>query len=91
MAKVKVKIYTVLNKGLVKGDFDFEATTVADVFENLVAKYQQPFRNEIYDSGQIKNNYVLLVNGEPVERENLERVRLKDGDLLLLFPPVSGG
>jgi MoaD family protein len=91
MAKVKVKMYIVLNRKLAKGDFEFDVETVADALESLAAQYGQPFRDEVYDSKIVKNNYVLLLNGEPLEREGLDKIKMTDGDVMLLFPPVSGG
>jgi len=91
MAKVTVKIYTVLGKKLINDERTFDASDVDDALESLAASYGRKFREEVYDGGEVRNNYVLLLNGAPLQRDDLKSRRLKDGDILLIFPPVSGG
>ena len=54
-------------------------------------KFGKGFREEIYDNGEVKNYYIILLNGQPVDREKVALTLLQDGDTLHLFPPVSGG
>lgn len=91
MARVKVKIYTVFGKRLINDEHNVDASDVSNVLEWLASHYGRHFRREVYDGDSVKNNYVLLLNGVPLDRVNLEGQRLKNGDTLLIFPPMSGG
>lgn len=91
MAKATVKLLTTLGAKLVRHDGEFEARNVAQVLDRLAGKYGSEFREEIYDGGEIKNFYIVLHNGEVIDREHPEAVPLSDGDTIHVFPPVSGG
>lgn len=43
------------------------------------------------DSGEVRRNVTLLVNGESVESLQLQSILLNDGDNMAMFPPVGGG
>jgi sulfur carrier protein ThiS len=36
-------------------------------------------------------HYMTLINGDPVSPENREGRALKDGDQVVVFPPIEGG
>jgi len=91
MAKVTVKIYAVLGKKLVNDERTLDASDVDDAMMSLAASYGREFQEEVYDCGEVRNYYVLLLNGAPLQRDDLKNRRLEDGDILLIFPPVSGG
>ena len=91
MAKVTLKLYTMLDDRIVKENGEFEAADIAQLLETLAKKYGKEFREEIYDGGEIKNYYIVLHNGQVVGREEPGKVLLGDGDSVHIFPPVSGG
>jgi MoaD family protein len=91
VARTVVKLFTTLGEKLVKDDGEFEASDIAQVLEQLAAKHGDEFRREIYDGQGIKNYYIVLHNGEIVDREHPDSVPLADGDTVHIFPPVSGG
>ena len=43
------------------------------------------------DDGQVQSSLLLFVNDVPVPAVTAESVMLKDGDKVLLLPPISGG
>lgn len=45
---------------------------------------------EVLDVKSLKN-FLIYVNGEPINRLKMFRTKLKDGDTVLLLSPVSGG
>ncbi|MEN2999041.1 MAG: MoaD/ThiS family protein [Acidilobaceae archaeon] len=42
------------------------------------------------ESGKVREEYIILLNGAPVVSE-LNDVKLREGDRLVIFPPASGG
>jgi len=91
LAKVTARLLTVLNGKIVREHIDTEAATVEEVLETLAHKYGTDFREDIFDDGEIKNFYIVLHNGQMVDRSQPGKVLLNDGDTIHIFPPVSGG
>ena len=91
MAKVSVKIYTALGGKIVKEDSEFDAADIKQLLEILAEKHGKHFREEIFDGGEIKNYYILLHNGQVIDRQAPGKVLLSEGDTVHIFPPVSGG
>lgn len=90
MSRITVKIYTTLGNKLVKGNYEVEARTVADALAILSERFGRAFE-EIYLDGEVRNLYILLLNGKPCDRKKIHRTDLNEGDALHIFPPVSGG
>jgi MoaD family protein len=91
VARTTVKLLTTLGGRLVKDNGELEADDMAQVLEQLAARHGKDFREEIYDGEGIKNYYIVLHNGEVIDRERPGTVALSDGDTVHIFPPVSGG
>jgi MoaD family protein len=91
LAKVRVKLFTALGGKIVKEDSNFDAADIGQLLEILAQKHGKDFRDEIFEGGEIKNFYILLHNGQVVDRQNPGRVSLNEGDTIHIFPPVSGG
>jgi len=91
LAKAKAKLYTMLNQKIVKGEIDVEAADVAGLLEKLAVIYGEDFRKEIFDEGLVKNYYIILHNGNVVDRDKPGEAALAEGDVVHIFPPVSGG
>lgn len=45
----------------------------------------------IIENGRVKSMYKVLVNGRDIEFLDGLKTRLKDGDVIDVFPPVAGG
>ncbi|MCW9045988.1 MAG: MoaD/ThiS family protein [Alphaproteobacteria bacterium] len=48
---------------------------------------------EIVDWLELKDGdqFVILINGHPVSLEDRYKVKLTEGDLITVFPPMEGG
>lgn len=71
--------------------FEFKAgTTVQDLLHQIERKHGAEM--EIFEKGtnKIKPHVWIFVNGQSVTHLGLETV-LKDGDQMVLTPPVGGG
>lgn len=45
----------------------------------------------VVENGKVKSMYKVLVNGRDIEFLQGLKTRLKDGDVIDVFPPVAGG
>lgn len=90
---VKVKFYTILKDKLSVSEEELTGlNTVQEVLEELSRKYGEAFNKEVFDeNGKIYNYYILLLNDRVVDREKPQDSKLKDGDVLHIFPPIAGG
>lgn len=88
---ITVQVYTTLKEKLKSGKIEIEAKTVLDALKQLEKRYGSVFRNEMYDGKKLKNYYIFLLNGLAVDHKHLSKTKLKNGDLLHIFPPIAGG
>lgn len=92
MAKALVMIYTTLRKRLGFSRAELEGATVGELMEKLCALKEPEARKIIFDGeGRVKNHFVLTLNSEILDNGKASRIKVKDGDILHVFPPVSGG
>ena len=64
--------------------WETEASDINNLLEKL-SKY-----NSFYSYKQLKDS-IILVNGKNIMDLNRFRTRLKDGDIVLIMSPASGG
>jgi len=92
MAKALVMVYTTLRKRLGFSRAELEGSDVGELVEKLCALKEPEVRKLILDGGgRVKNYFVLTLNSEILDNGKAPRVKIKDGDILHIFPPVSGG
>ena len=95
---IQVKVHTILNfkKILGRGDIDLtmkKGSTVKDVLRTMVETFGEPLSAQLYDSGGDLFPYIrLMVNGRDIAfLEKKIETALKEGDEMLILPPVGGG
>lgn len=69
-----------------------DGSTLSDLLTLLMERYPG-LRDEIFEEGRRElQDYVnILVNGRNINFINGLDTELKDGDLVVLFPPAGGG
>jgi MoaD family protein len=71
--------------------FDFNGKTIEDLFAELVEKYPK-LKEELYTENNEITDYVsIFVNDKPLSALDGVNTKLKNGDELLFFVPISGG
>lgn len=91
MANVKIKVYTVKRETFENESIEVEGETLIEAIKNFIKIYPQ-LREELLENDQkLKSDYVFLVNGRNVEVLEKENTKLKDGDKISIFPPITGG
>jgi len=73
--------------------FDFDGEVTAKKFlEVLVARYGKQVAEFLLDQkGTLREDLVMLVNGNAVDTSDLASLKLKNGDLVVILPPIGGG
>ncbi|MFB0543721.1 MAG: ubiquitin-like small modifier protein 1 [Candidatus Bathyarchaeia archaeon] len=69
-----------------------EGTTVGEILEGLAKRYGGRFREYVYDEkGGIRGHLIFLINGESINALKRFETVLREGDSLVILPPVGGG
>ncbi|NHV96266.1 MAG: MoaD family protein [Thaumarchaeota archaeon] len=73
--------------------FEFNGEVDARKFlEALVARYGKKSAEFLLDQkGTLRESLVMLVNGNAVDTSDLASLKLKNGDLVVILPPIGGG
>ena len=91
MPRISVKMFATVREAAGTSECVLEADDLADLISKL-RRSLGPALSKIFDQlDSDPEGLVILVNGINVERRNLTIVRLRDGDDVAIFPPVSGG
>jgi len=92
MPKITVMIYTTLRKRLGVPKLELSGATVKEVLDALCG-YKKPEVAELImdPAGGVRQHFVLTLNSEILDNRKTGSVPVKDGDILHVFPPVSGG
>jgi len=91
MAKITVAVYTTLREKLGFSRKDFEGKNLAEIID-AVCRLKREAPGLLLDGlSKVKSHFVVTLNSEIVDNSKLKKTKIKDGDILHIFPPVSGG
>lgn len=68
-----------------------DAKDISSLFAILVDKFGERLYKQLYDGKKLRETVNILINGRGVNLEKNFDAKLKDGDVVAIFPPVSGG
>jgi MoaD family protein len=91
VATVKVRLFHELRSAAGGGEIILDAKNVGELLQVLGERYGKTPRNVLFDEeGRLREYAFVYINNvlqKPVDMS----VPLKDGDVMLVIPPVSGG
>lgn len=91
MARVILKVYTTLRNRLGFSEIEVEGRTLKDVIYFIISKKPEVEKILMEDKNRVKGYFVITVNSEVIDNSKITKVKLKDGDIINIFPPVAGG
>jgi molybdopterin converting factor small subunit len=92
MPRIFVKIYTTLKDRTGTGSMVLEGETVAEVLLAIRQSISLETADILFDTnGIVRNHFVMVLNSLILDHGKVNELKVKDGDILHLFPPVSGG
>src|SRR5512136_3045747 len=96
--RVSVRFFTSLRELVGKKDETLELPgsekiTLDELLTNLSSKHGKGFAEYIYDekTGEVKKFLQFLINVKSSSSINGFKTELKEGEVLTILPPVSGG
>ncbi len=94
MARIKLRVFYELIDVLGAHETEINADTVEDLLNTILQKYGERAERAIMNINNRKEfheHFLVYVNNSYVKRESYSKVKLNDGDVVLLIPPVGGG
>lgn len=91
-ATVKVRLFATLRKKYGVKELTVKCDeTLRGAIENASKIIGEGFLKEIYDEnqGKVKENMIIMINGRNIR--DLKEIKIKDGDIIAIFPPLAGG
>jgi molybdopterin synthase catalytic subunit/molybdopterin synthase sulfur carrier subunit len=89
--KIKVKFFKPLREITGKKEEEIHSLspiTLEELLVNISQKYGKEFTEYMYNGrGKVRKLIQILINGRTKELETT----LRDGDTIVIFPPVGGG
>jgi len=93
--KVHTRYYALLREHTKKQEESLElpsGSTPMGLITAVLERYGEGLRRYLLDeAGRLRSSITVAVNGEKVPRERLEEMQLKEGDEVVIIPPISGG
>ncbi|MFX1321409.1 MAG: MoaD/ThiS family protein [Promethearchaeota archaeon] len=93
MADVTLKLMTIFSTdiGLTQIKYS-DVNTLGDVIDQFMSKHGKRIRKSFIDSqGNLESHAVILVNGRNYLFLDELKTKLKDGDEIIISPPLVGG
>ncbi|NMD41952.1 MAG: MoaD/ThiS family protein [Firmicutes bacterium] len=81
---IEVKLFASLRTAAGEKRYYSEASTVKELLREASKRYGDEFAAKLKIA-------TILVNGKNIAHLRWKRTRLKDGDIVSLFPPLAGG
>lgn len=88
-----VKFFAHIRKlaGNTKERTDVKAESLYELLDKLSRDYGNEFQSKVFPNNTISNEVIILVNGTHISHLNGLNTKLKEGDIVCIFPMIFGG
>jgi len=91
VAKVKVRLFHELRTAAGGGEIAVDADNVGTLLRTLGERYGKTSKNVLFNEQGHLREYAFVYINNVLQKPIDMSVLLKDGDVILVIPPVSGG
>lgn len=91
MARITVRMFATLREASGAAEAEVDAEDLPELLKRLGQQFGRPLASMLEHHAGDSEVLVVLVNGRNVIRRDFRKAKLKDGDEVSIFPPVSGG
>ena len=91
MASVKVRLFHELRTAAGGGEITATADNLGELLRILADRYGETAKNVLFDREGRVRQYAFVYINNTLQKPLDMSVQLKDGDVVLVIPPVSGG
>ena len=91
MTTVKVRLFHELRTAAGAGEITVTADNIAELLRILGERYGKTPKNVLFNDDGSLRDYVFVYINNMLQKPVDMSVPLKDGDIILVIPPVSGG
>ncbi|WP_041580486.1 ubiquitin-like small modifier protein 1 [Bacillus sp. 1NLA3E] len=68
-----------------------QCETVEELLKKLCSKYGKKLENKVFEDNKLSAEIIILVNGRHIDHCNGIHTKLKQDDVICIFPVVAGG
>ncbi|MCF8885607.1 MAG: sulfur carrier protein ThiS [Aigarchaeota archaeon] len=94
MTKVRTKYLAAMREFTEKPGEEIELpenATITTYIEEILKRYPEAKKYLLSNDGKLRDGINVAVNGDVVPRSRYEQTLLRDGDEVVIIPPIAGG
>lgn len=91
--KIQTKYFAFMRERLGKSSEEFELperSTISDFIQAFRTKYGSKVE-DFFSGAGLRLGFTVALNGENVDVKSWESTFLKEGDVVVIIPPIAGG
>jgi len=90
LPRVKIRLFATLRERYGRGEVEVDCDgTLRGAVEKAAEVLGEGFVGEVFEGDKPREDRIILVNGRHIQF--LDKVELRDGDVIAIFPPLAGG